>query len=78
MHDLVLDLWRRHAPAVLLATHDVDEALSLADRVLVLADGRIKEAVDVREPRPRAHGQSFEALRTRLLNALGVERERVG
>jgi sulfonate transport system ATP-binding protein len=41
MHDLVLDLWRRHGPAILLVTHDVDEALALADRVLVLADGRI-------------------------------------
>jgi sulfonate transport system ATP-binding protein len=72
MHDLVLDLWRRHRPAVLLVTHDVDEALSLADRVLVLANGRIKEAVTVRTARPRAHDQGFQALRSRLLVALGV------
>lgn len=72
MHDLVLDLWRRHTPAVLLVTHDVDEALSLADRVLVLARGQIREAVDVTDPRPRAHGVAFQALRARLLKALGV------
>jgi sulfonate transport system ATP-binding protein len=36
MHDLVFRLWERHRPAVLLVTHDVDEALKLADRVLVL------------------------------------------
>ena len=41
MHRLVLGLWTRHRPAVLLVTHDVDEALALADRVLVLTDGRI-------------------------------------
>ena len=36
MHRLVLRLWESHRPAVLLVTHDVDEALILADRVLVL------------------------------------------
>jgi len=41
MHRLVTQLWQRHRPAVLLVTHDVDEALALADRVLVLAGGRI-------------------------------------
>ena len=40
MHRLVLGLWAHHRPAVLLVTHDVDEALALADRVLVFADGR--------------------------------------
>ena len=38
---LVASLWRAHRPAVLLVTHDVDEALLLADRVLVLDQGRI-------------------------------------
>ncbi len=41
MHRLVLSLWRTHRPAVLLVTHDVDEAVLLADRVLVLAEGRV-------------------------------------
>ena len=36
MHSLLWELWRRHRPAVLLVTHDVEEALSLADRALVL------------------------------------------
>src|SRR6185295_4518689 len=49
MHDLVRDLHRRHRPAVLLVTHDVDEALELADRVVVLRDGHLDEQLEVRE-----------------------------
>ena len=57
MHRLVLRLWERHKPAVLLVTHDVDEALALADRVLVLSDGHIaySVAIDVARPRDRNH-----------------------
>src|SRR5690606_12873380 len=41
MHGLVLSLWQAHRPAVMMVTHDVDEAIALADRVLVLDGGRI-------------------------------------
>ena len=74
MHDLVLDLWQRRQPAVLLVTHDVDEALSLADRVLVLADGVLTVDTAVDLPRPRERGSTgFAALRRTLLNSLGVQ-----
>ena len=39
MHGLLRELCERHRPAVLLVTHDVDEAIVLADRVIVLDDG---------------------------------------
>lgn len=39
MHALLRELWERHRPSVLLVTHDVDEAIVLADRVLVLERG---------------------------------------
>jgi sulfonate transport system ATP-binding protein len=73
MHRLVLRLWEHHRPAVLLVTHDVDEALGLADRVLVLAGGRIvfSGPVDVPRPRERDH-PGLVSLRTRLLSELGV------
>jgi sulfonate transport system ATP-binding protein len=73
MHRLVLDLWQRHRPAVLLVTHDVDEALALADRVLVLGEGRISHSspVTLSRPRDRDH-PDLVALRLRLLTALGV------
>jgi sulfonate transport system ATP-binding protein len=70
---LVERLWVRHRPAVLLVTHDVDEALLLADRVLVLDDGRISVDLTVDLPRPRAHSrQQLDPLRDRLLASLGV------
>jgi sulfonate transport system ATP-binding protein len=76
MHRLVLRLWAHHGPAVLLVTHDVDEALALADRVLVLADGRIGFGGRIDAPRPRDRDQpELKDLRTRLLTELGVTPE---
>jgi sulfonate transport system ATP-binding protein len=74
MHDLVLDLWARHRPAILLVTHDVDEALALADRILVLSDGRIahESSVALERPRARDHHQLVE-LRNCLLAALDID-----
>jgi sulfonate transport system ATP-binding protein len=73
---LVASLWRAHRPAVLLVTHDVDEALLLADRVLVLDQGRIGFDLHVNLERPRRHAQpAFATLRSRLLRELGVEDE---
>ncbi|MDT8912599.1 ABC transporter ATP-binding protein [Amycolatopsis sp. PS_44_ISF1] len=71
MHRLVEDLWRRHAPAVLLVTHDVDEALLLADRVLVLGEGRIIAEHFLDRPRPRTPAD-HAGVRTRVLADLGV------
>ena len=71
MHALVQDLWRRHRPGVLLVTHDVDEALRLADRVLVLDGGRI---VAAHRPRDAA---DHDDLRRRVLADLGVTEDAV-
>ncbi len=70
---LVAKLWTDHRPAVLLVTHDVEEALLLADRALVLRDGRIAEEFAVDLPRPRTLDEPrLLALRRALLSALGV------
>ncbi|MFG1694879.1 ABC transporter ATP-binding protein [Nonomuraea sp. NPDC049309] len=66
MHRLLRRLFEQHRPAVLLVTHDVDEAIALADRVLVLDGGRI--AV---EKRLDATTDPAE-VRAELLRALGV------
>jgi len=69
--ELVRELWHAHRPAVVLVTHDVDEALLLADRVLVMAHGRIKHDVPV--VGDRAHGSAeYAEQRGRLLGWLGV------
>ncbi|RSM68895.1 ABC transporter ATP-binding protein [Kibdelosporangium aridum] len=61
MHRLVRDLWQAHQPSVLLVTHDVDEALRLAQRLLVLSGGQI---VSEYEP--------SQGTRERVLADLGV------
>jgi len=71
MHRLVDDLWQRHRPSVLLVTHDIDEALALADRVLVLDEGRIVAEHTPPVGRPRRHADLTE-LRARVLADLGV------
>ncbi len=73
MQRLIANLCEAHGPATLLVTHDVEEAILLADRVLVLRDGRIAFDRRLDLPRPRqASGASFDALRTELLGELGV------
>ncbi len=67
MHALVKELVARHQPGVLLVTHDVDEAIALADRILVMRNGAIAfehEAV--------ARNASV-AVRAKLLEELGLE-----
>lgn len=73
MHDLVTALHQRHMPTALIVTHDVDESITLADRVLVLSEGRISLDVPVDVPRPRDRKDPrFAALRVQLLAELGV------
>jgi sulfonate transport system ATP-binding protein len=73
MHELVLALWQSHRPSVLLVTHDVDEALVLADRAVVIDGGRITAQIPIDAPRPRDPSSPSYAVRRReLLARLGV------
>ncbi len=74
MRGLLLNLWREHGFGVLLVTHDVDEAVALADRVLVLDEGRVIHTLTIDEPRPTAGEGTAESERYRadLLDKLGV------
>jgi len=69
MHDLLRRLSERHKPAVLLVTHDIDEALALADRIVMLDGGRI--SADLQVP-GRADRTLIALQRKRLLQMLGV------
>jgi len=71
MHALIEDLWRTHGFTALLVTHDVQEAIALADRVVLIEDGLITQDLRVRLPRPRTRGDAnFAALEESLLNKL--------
>jgi sulfonate transport system ATP-binding protein len=71
----LLDLWREHGFGVLLVTHDVDEAVALADRVLVLEEGRVVHTLVVDDARRPLSDPSAntERYRAELLERLGVQ-----
>ncbi|BBX90770.1 ABC transporter ATP-binding protein [Mycolicibacterium boenickei] len=78
MYGLLHELWSRRHMAVLHVTHDVDEAILLADRVVVLSGGRVSLDRRVELPFPRSRSdEGFDDLRRALLAELGV-REEVG
>jgi nitrate ABC transporter ATP-binding subunit len=59
LQDLLLELWERDPKTVILVTHDVDEALYLSDRILLMTDGpeaRLGMELPVTLPRPRDRG----------------------
>jgi NitT/TauT family transport system ATP-binding protein len=76
MQQLLLDLWARIRTTIVFITHDIDEALFLADRVLVMSPrpGRIIEQIAVPFPRPRdaslVTSPEFTALKRRCLQLL--------
>jgi sulfonate transport system ATP-binding protein len=69
MHRLIESLWRASGFTALLVTHDVQEAIALADRVILIEDGRIALDETIHLARPRSHGDAgFAALEKRILD----------
>ena len=68
MQQLIEDIWRSRGFTAMLVTHDVAEALSLADRVILIEGGRVALDEVVNIPRPRTRGSArFAALEERVL-----------
>ena len=73
LQDELLDIWRETGKTILFVTHDVEEAVKLADRVVVMANdpGRIREVVDVDVERPRERSDdAFTATYERILDLI--------
>jgi ABC-type nitrate/sulfonate/bicarbonate transport system ATPase subunit len=79
LQDWLLNLWHRFQQTLIFITHDVEEALYLGDRVIVLSErpGRVVKSLDVLLSRPRRRGMigvpEFGKQITELLEALGIE-----
>jgi NitT/TauT family transport system ATP-binding protein len=79
MQDFLLDVWRDSGASVLFVTHHIDEAVALADRVVVFTarPGRIKSIIPIDMPRPRdLFSPQAEALRRLLTEELRSEVDR--
>ena len=63
MQDFLLEIWEEQRKTVVLVTHDIDEAIYLADKTVVMTahPGRICEVIDVNLPRPRRYAMRSEA-----------------
>ena len=71
MQALLEAVWRREGFTAILVTHDVGEAISLADRIVLIEDGAIALDADVALPRPRHRGApAFGALEQSILERL--------
>jgi ABC-type nitrate/sulfonate/bicarbonate transport system ATPase subunit len=73
MQDEVLRLWQNRRTTMLLVTHDIDEAIYMSDRILVMtqAPGRIERKIEIDLQRPRDRtSESFVRLRSQILEHL--------
>ena len=78
LQDELLQIWEKQRTTVLFVTHSIDEALLLADRILVFSPrpGRIAADIKVDLPRPRApQSDAFSALASELRGLVGAERD---
>jgi sulfonate transport system ATP-binding protein len=73
LQDLVLKIWQDYRPTMLMVTHDIEEALYLSDRVVVLGEkpAGVREIIEVKLPRPRNRSDAhLVKLRSQLLTEL--------
>lgn len=68
MHDLLARIWSEHLFTTVLITHDVSEAIALADRVIVLKDGHVALDLPIDLPRPRRAGLETSRLQNIILS----------
>jgi NitT/TauT family transport system ATP-binding protein/sulfonate transport system ATP-binding protein len=70
LQDKLLELWKQNGITMILVTHDIDEAIYLSDRIVIMTPrpGKISKVIDVDLPRPRHRGGGeFLAMRRSIL-----------
>lgn len=80
MQDEILKLWEKRGTTMIFVTHDVDEAIYLSDRIVIMTTrpGRIQKVIDVKLPRPRERNDAeFLELRTKIFELLHLAKENV-
>ncbi len=70
MQALIEQLWLQHGFTTILVTHDVSEAVQLADRVILLDEGHIAQQYQINLPRPREHNYAFNDLEQKVLKGV--------
>lgn len=78
MQDEILRIWKEHKMTMIMVTHDVDEAVYLSDKVVVMSPrpAKIEKVIDIEMSRPRSRGQdTFLHYRTEILKILNFTGE---
>ena len=70
MQALIEQLWLQHGFTTILVTHDVSEAVQLADRVILLDSGHIAQQYQINLPRPRKRNHAFNDLEQQVLKGV--------
>ncbi|MCR6095197.1 ABC transporter ATP-binding protein [Salipaludibacillus agaradhaerens] len=78
LQDMLLDLWQSYQPTMVIVTHDIDEALTLCDRVIILKGqpGELYKNIEVKQPKPRSKGDAGLAkLKEDIIDSLEVTKK---
>nr|MBO2505839.1 nitrate/sulfonate/bicarbonate ABC transporter ATP-binding protein [Bacilli bacterium] len=76
LQDLVLKIWKSQQLTAVIVTHDIDEALYLCDRIIVLSGkpGQVEQEFRIEEARPRNRGsETLARMKAEILKSLGIE-----
>lgn len=75
LQDEILEIWQKHSMTMIMVTHDVDEAIYMSDKVVVMSarPSKVDAVIDIDLPRPRARAQdTFQVYRSKILDILNL------
>lgn len=75
LQDEILEIWQKHSMTMIMVTHDVDEAIYMSDKVVVMSarPSKVEAVIDIELPRPRARAQdTFQVYRSKILDILNL------